>query len=238
MGIEAFCPNGHRVKVKDALAGKKGLCPTCGTAFRIPEPQAPGGLPEARPISVAPSVVATLPRATPLAAGGRAGPAPVDHGAAAAPSVTSIPPSPQPEPGWYVALPGQTPSGPVPAARVAEEVAAGRHPAVAVVWREGWPDWKPIGDFFPVPAVAAARSAPAVHIPIGAEPEVAAEIIVEAEMDASAEDASGLPRMQTRRVIRKRSSGPGVAVSLLLLVVVAAAAAAAWHVLRTRGIIR
>jgi hypothetical protein len=36
MGIIAYCPNDHRVKVKDALAGKKGICPTCGARFRIP----------------------------------------------------------------------------------------------------------------------------------------------------------------------------------------------------------
>jgi hypothetical protein len=36
MGIVAYCPQGHRVKVKDQLAGKKGLCPVCGTRFRIP----------------------------------------------------------------------------------------------------------------------------------------------------------------------------------------------------------
>lgn len=36
MGIVAYCPNDHRVKVKDTLAGKKGICPTCGARFRIP----------------------------------------------------------------------------------------------------------------------------------------------------------------------------------------------------------
>lgn len=36
MGIVAFCPSGHRIKVKDHLAGRKGICPTCGSRFRIP----------------------------------------------------------------------------------------------------------------------------------------------------------------------------------------------------------
>lgn len=36
MGIVSYCPNRHRVKVKDDLAGKKGICPTCGARFRIP----------------------------------------------------------------------------------------------------------------------------------------------------------------------------------------------------------
>jgi len=36
MGIVAYCPSGHRMKVKDYLAGRKGICPTCGARFRIP----------------------------------------------------------------------------------------------------------------------------------------------------------------------------------------------------------
>jgi hypothetical protein len=92
MGIVAFCPHGHRVKVKDHLAGRKGICPECGTAFRIPrEPQAApppapaaaaspesalaaspavssGGLPVARVISLDGHMAASLPRALPLAA--------------------------------------------------------------------------------------------------------------------------------------------------------------------------
>jgi len=35
MGIVSHCPNGHRVKVKDHLAGRKGICPSCGARFRI-----------------------------------------------------------------------------------------------------------------------------------------------------------------------------------------------------------
>jgi hypothetical protein len=94
MGIVAFCPHGHRVKVKDHLAGRKGICPECGTAFRIPrESQAapppgsadaaasaaapvaaptpamsPDGLPVARVVSLDGEAAASLPRALPLAA--------------------------------------------------------------------------------------------------------------------------------------------------------------------------
>jgi len=85
MGIVAYCPNQHRVKVKDDLAGRKGVCPTCGARFRIPlesqpEPalpvpaQAPApaatsatGLPVAEIVSFDTNLAATLPRALPLA---------------------------------------------------------------------------------------------------------------------------------------------------------------------------
>lgn len=89
MGIVAFCPNHHRIKVKDHLAGKKGICPHCGARFRIPAesesaapalpslPTASAGGPNAavagpaRPlarfVSVDEEWAATLPRALPLA---------------------------------------------------------------------------------------------------------------------------------------------------------------------------
>ncbi len=97
MGIEAYCPNGHRIKVKDSLAGKKGVCPTCGMKFRIPsetgqqeaspsKPVAGAGFetpfpsaadaspPLARLLSLDPKIVATLPRAVPRDAAALRGP--------------------------------------------------------------------------------------------------------------------------------------------------------------------
>lgn len=73
MGIVCQCPNGHRVKVKDQFAGKRGLCPRCGTTFSIPatggELQEPGDTPAApqfplaRFVPLDQEVIATLPRA-------------------------------------------------------------------------------------------------------------------------------------------------------------------------------
>lgn len=88
MGIVAFCPSGHRIKVKAELAGRKGICPQCGTRFRIPEHSGPppttapapvttgtggaarpvaGALPVARIVSLDGDLAASLPRALPLA---------------------------------------------------------------------------------------------------------------------------------------------------------------------------
>ena len=36
MGIRFLCPNGHKLNVKEELAGKSGVCPDCGTKFVIP----------------------------------------------------------------------------------------------------------------------------------------------------------------------------------------------------------
>src|SRR3954469_1262062 len=36
MGIRFNCPNGHKLNVKEFLAGKRGVCPQCGAKFIIP----------------------------------------------------------------------------------------------------------------------------------------------------------------------------------------------------------
>ncbi len=69
MGIVAYCPNQHRVKVKEDLAGKKGVCPTCGAKFRIPyasqaEPASVPVLPTAVATPAAASVTAAPATAT------------------------------------------------------------------------------------------------------------------------------------------------------------------------------
>ena len=79
MGIVVYCPNGHRVKVKDEFAGKKVHCPTCQAKTRVPlatPPAAPdpvaaiaesgAALPTAQLLTLPPAKVAALPRAHPL----------------------------------------------------------------------------------------------------------------------------------------------------------------------------
>jgi hypothetical protein len=36
MGIRFSCPNGHKLHVKEFLAGRRALCPTCGVRLVIP----------------------------------------------------------------------------------------------------------------------------------------------------------------------------------------------------------
>ena len=36
MGIRFYCPNGHRLHVKAFQAGRRGICPHCGTSMDIP----------------------------------------------------------------------------------------------------------------------------------------------------------------------------------------------------------
>ena len=36
MGIRFFCPNGHKLNVKEFQAGRRGICPFCGAKIQIP----------------------------------------------------------------------------------------------------------------------------------------------------------------------------------------------------------
>jgi hypothetical protein len=41
MSIEVTCPNGHRLKVKDSMAGVTGRCPVCKGVVQVPKPDPP-----------------------------------------------------------------------------------------------------------------------------------------------------------------------------------------------------
>src|SRR5262245_50822769 len=76
MGIRFFCPNGHKLNVKEHLAGKRGVCPQCGAKFSIPLPtdlQAadvaqPAGVGLSQSIEIPTSPTANQPSAIPSAA--------------------------------------------------------------------------------------------------------------------------------------------------------------------------
>jgi hypothetical protein len=75
MGIVAYCPSGHRMKVKDHLAGRKGICPTCGARFRIPLASMTASARAAATLPPAASFppVASFPAAAPIVAAPAAG---------------------------------------------------------------------------------------------------------------------------------------------------------------------
>lgn len=198
MGIRFYCPNGHKVNVKEHQAGQRGLCPTCGVKIQIPwqstrpsskeedaQPQggatqAPPSPPEpAAPVAVAPALPQTFqtPAATPVAA-------------SAAMSQPPPPPAPVPAGGpvdalteagdlvWYVRPPAGGQFGPAAADIMRTWLAEGRVSADALVWREGWRDWREAGGVFPqllptqiVPGLDAIVSesiaAPVSHRPLG-----------------------------------------------------------------------
>jgi hypothetical protein len=158
MGIVAFCPNGHRVKVKDAFAGRKGVCPDCHSRFRIPLESC--AIPTARVLSLDAAWAATLPRAVILPAdhvfskgalskgafsnGGFSKEADRPHQPAMHPAIAE-----KPDAEWRVAIPGGEPSASLTGSDMQAWLAAGRATGGEVVWRSEWPDWVSIRLVFP-----------------------------------------------------------------------------------------
>lgn len=171
MGIVSFCPQGHRVKVKDHLAGKKGVCPTCGARFRIPlasvapPAAAPGAtpLPEATIVSLDATIAARLPRALLLnRAAEPSRPAPIGP-------VDDVRFEPveeeidlvveelrrhpmiaeRPDLAWCLAVPGGTASEPMHADAMQAWLDSGQPTGDELVWRADWTEWRPISGVFP-----------------------------------------------------------------------------------------
>jgi len=179
MGIVCHCPNGHRVKVKDQQAGKRGLCPTCGDVFRIPQlsrtpDAAQPELPLAQLLPLDSAVVATLPRAVPVgtarAAETRGVSQPHSVSQPHEPAEQHVEPiaaefetvdepaavltlhaaiASRPDLSWRIAYPGGAASEPVDAVTMQEWLAGGQAEGTELVWRADWAAWLPVQEVFP-----------------------------------------------------------------------------------------
>jgi len=109
MGIRFYCPNGHKLNVKEFQAGRKGICPFCGAKIQIPtestrksskelkaEGQSAGATPVAEQSPASPRVAVPGESATPT--GAQQSVVPVMATPASAVPSTPIRPVPQPGP--------------------------------------------------------------------------------------------------------------------------------------------
>jgi hypothetical protein len=113
MGIRFYCPNGHKLNVKEFQAGRKGICPYCAAKFQIPtesvRPSSRGRKRKRDTVAAAPAPppevngVSSAP--TPTVSGARAGAA---EPAVAPPAVAS--PAAQPAPATVPPLDPAQPS--------------------------------------------------------------------------------------------------------------------------------
>ena len=175
MGIVTYCPNGHRMKVKDELAGKKGLCPDCGVKFRIPLKDAPAVvvaapqgtaqvaavLPVAHFVAIDPVSLAGLPRArsleisqTPENVTSKEAreSVPVNHDIELEePSERQFHPTifQNVQLAWSITFPGGDPSDPLPAEQLQDWLEEGQATGDELVWRTDWPEWIPVRQVFP-----------------------------------------------------------------------------------------
>jgi len=147
MGIRFYCPNGHKMHVKDFQAGQKGICPVCGVKMQIPlqstrsssrkdDAQRP---PESGR-SAAPPALPPLPVGTPSAASSNSleSPQPPADDPLADPSGAV----------WYVRPPSGGQYGPADGDLMRGWLSEGRIGADSLIWREGWRDWRPAKEVF------------------------------------------------------------------------------------------
>jgi hypothetical protein len=165
MGIKFHCPNGHKLNVKAFLAGKKGVCPKCGTKMRIPEASEPGlvdsELEETEAAhSPAKSNGSGAGAAATLVAPAPAAPAvsvaPAAPTAAQSAAAADDPIAEAPTAIWYVRPPTGGQYGPARGEIMRKWIAEGRVSGDSLVWREGWTDWQNAAKLFPVLQSAAA----------------------------------------------------------------------------------
>jgi len=160
MGIRFYCPNGHKLNVKDFQAGRKGICPFCGTKMQIPlestrsssrRRRSQGAESVSRAASGAtvaemgsPTVAATAPRPDQY-------PTTTDDAdsSAAAEADSADPLAEAGDAVWYVRPTTGGQFGPANAHVMRTWLAEGRIAAETLVWREGWRDWQEADGVFP-----------------------------------------------------------------------------------------
>ncbi len=245
MGIRFRCQAcDKKLHVKSFLAGKRGVCPKCGAKIRIPaqsdpafatdtdpteQPQPPDGVTASRsaagrePEREIPSAAAAsqaIRAPAPVATSAR-----VSDGSVGGPSRASDPITEAPDAVWYVRPPSGGQFGPADGAVMRRWLGEGRVSADALVWREGWPDWRTAGPVFPSLEVSQRRA-----------PESASVL----PADAPPNGRFALPADQpaaTRRVPRARSkrSGRNVAIVVALALMCVGLVAALYIVLSGQG---
>ena len=226
MGIKFRCPNGHKLNVKSFLAGKRGVCPKCGTSMRIPlestrgtdadspadEGEGDDLLDEAR--FPAPGRAAAVARAAAADREGIAVATPVAIPVAtpvAAPAAAD-PIAEAPAAVWYVRPPSGDQYGPARGDIMRRWIAEGRVSTDSLVWREGWADWLTASEVFP-----SLKSTPA-HPPA---PPAAPVLPAKSNPPAAAATEPTMPARSTRlanryEAKRKQGSGLGIAVIVFL----------------------
>jgi hypothetical protein len=249
MGIKFECVHcGHALHVKDYLAGKRGVCPHC--QGRIDIPSTPGG--PAQPddgTAIAVEVPASSENAPSRDVAdetGRVPTTPVRTISSAGAAATNVATSPAVEPRaalhampddpiaegpqlqWYVLPSGSiTKYGPAPGDMMRGWLNEGRISADSMVWREGWPQWRPAASVFPqlsslavpgstnIPVPAAApqpmsKSSPAAEVP-------AVVLTVEDSAAVSSAQRGAVRRPAARRVRDQRNLVVGLLAALITL---------------------
>lgn len=165
MGIRFLCPNGHRLNVKEFLAGKRAICPHCGQRFYVPlqsmptfrvapakhQPEAATGhhSPQLQFSNTPSGNGAVLVQDEPPSAQDLASTESVESVAAKAEAPSPDVFTESPSAVWYIRRQSGEQSGPTRADVIRRWFTEGRIPADALVWREDWPQWRRADSVFP-----------------------------------------------------------------------------------------
>lgn len=125
MGIRFACHVcTHQLNIKSELAGRRGVCPSCSSRFRIPLENAEKSTPIDEQTNSDPvTVAATDPPATIL--------------------------DDDDESNWYVRPPSGGQYGPATTELLKQWIEEGRVAATALLWRDGWPQWRDASEALP-----------------------------------------------------------------------------------------
>lgn len=176
MGVRFACHVCAKpLNIKQELAGRRGVCPGCGVRFRIPLADAERSTPLIRKASggaQATGSAAATPPATPSKSESMTSPPHLDSAvetSAQPRSVSGKQPSFDPLGDaaistWYVRPPSGGQYGPATTDVLRQWIKEGRVAATALLWREGWAQWREARELLPKLAddlaAAASTSAP------------------------------------------------------------------------------
>ncbi len=168
MGIRFFCPNGHKLNVKDFQAGQTGICPFCGVKMPIPLESTRLGSKQRLSRHGGGNMLGAVASQTnhgkgdsPIFADAKIGMVPQPGWPApASRAIFRDPLAEEEDVVWYVHPASGGQFGPAAADVMRAWIAEGRIAADSLVWREGWRNWQMAGNVFPQLSPAHALSDP------------------------------------------------------------------------------
>lgn len=202
MGVRFACHACRkRLNVKSVLAGRRGICPACSVRFRIPAHDTQTSTPidgsdapgiEASPVTAKSSSAesersAASPRGD-VAAAVTSNPGEILGGATAT---------------WYVRPTSGGQFGPADGPTLNQWMMEGRVADTAMLWRDGWPEWRSARGFLPSSKDAEPQRAEPVTAP-AVKPKPAAKPNIHATQPAGDAPKSG-PVLKTSVL---RNTGP------------------------------
>ncbi len=155
MGVRFACHAcGKPLHVKDELAGKRGICPSCQARIWIPHDDAETSSrsreqsPAAAQAARSPEAERS-PEATRSPEGGARRQVASEQDESAKPAAMQGILESEPEAVWYVRPPSGGQYGPASSELLGQWIEEQRVAAAALLWREGWPQWRVARDALP-----------------------------------------------------------------------------------------